>query len=104
MNVWGGQLPPRIFTVVKLGYINMASYFSSEPPGSFVVTLNHLFCTGCGVCISVCPNNMFRNDKDGRVAVVPQDSCKGCLRCYTECPVHALRVYPLKMQKSLEEK
>lgn len=53
-------------------------------------TVKHDLCTGCGVCVSACPNNAIQMTvKDGRfVPHITEDLCKngkGCHRCYDTC-------------------
>lgn len=45
-------------------------------------------CTGCGTCLTVCPQNCIRHD-----AVpfrIDQRHCLHCGNCYTDCPVRAV--------------
>jgi NAD-dependent dihydropyrimidine dehydrogenase PreA subunit len=48
-------------------------------------------CTGCGTCISVCPQNVF--DLSGGKSVVkrPED-CVECTACVENCPVSAIKL------------
>jgi NAD-dependent dihydropyrimidine dehydrogenase PreA subunit len=52
-------------------------------------------CTGCGICVKVCPTNVF----DGAVGEVPviarQGDCQTCFMCEAYCPADALYVSPL---------
>ena len=53
-------------------------------------TVRNDLCTGCGVCVSACPNNAIQMTvKDGRfVPHITEDLCKngkGCHRCYDTC-------------------
>lgn len=56
-------------------------------------TLNVLTdkCTGCGMCIEVCPHNVFL--LNGKKAVI-QDraSCMECGACKMNCPAKAIEV------------
>ena len=58
-----------------------------------VVTLEldpHL-CTGCGMCVTVCPHDVF--GIEGRKArVADRDACMECGACARNCPVEAVRV------------
>jgi ferredoxin len=48
-------------------------------------------CTGCGMCINVCPHGVFA--PNGRaVQVVNADACMECGACVRNCPVGALQV------------
>jgi len=52
-------------------------------------------CTGCGICVKVCPTDVF----DGLVGEVPviarQDDCQTCSMCEVYCPADALFVAPV---------
>ena len=48
-------------------------------------------CTGCGVCLSVCPHAVLVRD-NGRVRVDNRDACMECGACMKNCPTDALEV------------
>lgn len=50
-------------------------------------------CTGCRMCIEVCPHNVFRFE-NGKSAIVNKDSCIECGACVKNCPFSALEVKP----------
>ena len=45
-------------------------------------------CTGCGVCVDVCPLEAISLN-DG-IAVIDEDSCTECGLCVDECPNDAI--------------
>ncbi|MFH0832521.1 MAG: 4Fe-4S dicluster-binding protein [Candidatus Aenigmatarchaeota archaeon] len=49
-------------------------------------------CIGCGLCVSVCPENCIRIEvKDGKKkASIDYDYCKGCLICSSQCTQKAI--------------
>lgn len=51
-------------------------------------------CTGCAICVKICPTNVF----DGEVGEVPviarQSDCQTCSMCEVHCPADALFVAP----------
>jgi NAD-dependent dihydropyrimidine dehydrogenase PreA subunit len=48
-------------------------------------------CTGCGMCLNVCPHNVFK--MDGKAAmIVDRDACMECGACSKNCPAGALQV------------
>lgn len=53
------------------------------------ILLNRL-CTGCGTCVSLCPENainMILNEKTGvYIPNLDKDKCKECSICYQVCP------------------
>ena len=48
-------------------------------------------CTGCGMCINVCPHAVFK--LNGRKAVIiNRDRCMECGACSLNCPANAILV------------
>ncbi len=45
-------------------------------------------CTGCGLCVDVCPVEAIKVEDD--VAVVNTDECTDCGACVDECPNEAI--------------
>jgi len=60
-----------------------------------VVTLkfNQDKCTGCGMCVEVCPHNVFEL-KNGTAAIIDRDLCMECGACAKNCPFDAIEVKP----------
>jgi NAD-dependent dihydropyrimidine dehydrogenase PreA subunit len=53
--------------------------------------LDETKCTGCGVCLEVCPHEVLR--MDGRkVQISDRDACMECGACSRNCPAGALTV------------
>lgn len=50
-------------------------------------------CTGCKVCVDVCPEDVLRINENGGKAYIayPQD-CVACLMCEWFCPAKAIDV------------
>ena len=48
-------------------------------------------CTGCGMCLAVCPREVFRAS-DGKVEVASRNACMECGACRRNCPSGALDV------------
>ena len=55
------------------------------------IILNQERCTGCGVCVRVCPQ-MILELVDGKMQVTDQSRCMGCFGCEDECAFDAVRV------------
>lgn len=55
------------------------------------LSINNENCIGCGMCIEVCPHNVFRIE-DKKVKIINKDSCMECGACKRNCPVSAIDV------------
>jgi ferredoxin len=55
------------------------------------LTLDDEKCTGCGMCIDVCPHAVFRTE-DHKARIVDRDACMECGACARNCPTAALSV------------
>lgn len=54
-------------------------------------------CDGCGVCLSVCPMDVFRMDPEtGDYLVAYRDDCMTCFACEIECRREAIMVGPFR--------
>ena len=52
--------------------------------GGMVSVVSPLLCTGCGVCVTVCPYQAIQLDENNK-AVVNEALCKGCGNCASSC-------------------
>jgi heterodisulfide reductase subunit A len=52
--------------------------------GGIVAEINQNKCSGCGMCVAVCPYNAVSLDEKGK-AVVNEALCKGCGNCASSC-------------------
>ena len=48
-------------------------------------------CVGCGMCLTVCPHEVFRMD-NGKAHIQTRDACMECGACATNCPAGAIGV------------
>jgi len=48
-------------------------------------------CTGCGMCLVVCPHLVF-SIEDGHARIQDRDACMECGACSRNCPAQALSV------------
>jgi NAD-dependent dihydropyrimidine dehydrogenase PreA subunit len=55
------------------------------------LTVNADKCTGCGMCLEVCPHGVLEIDKK-RVRIGNHDACMECGACSRNCPVGAVSV------------
>jgi heterodisulfide reductase subunit A len=51
--------------------------------------VNRERCSGCGICIELCPYNAINKDEFG-IAQVTSVVCKGCGICGSSCPERAI--------------
>jgi len=60
---------------------------------SNVVTLalNAEKCVGCGLCLQVCPHQVF-SLADGKARIDDRDACMECGACASNCPTEAIGV------------
>ncbi len=55
------------------------------------VRLDRSACTGCGMCLHVCPREVL--ERDGRqVRIADSDACNECGACSRNCPTGAIFV------------
>ncbi len=48
-------------------------------------------CTGCSVCVAICPEGVIKLNPKTKKAEVDYNYCKGCLICLNECPFKAIK-------------
>ncbi|MFC1957759.1 FAD-dependent oxidoreductase [Chloroflexota bacterium] len=61
-------------------------------PSLIIAEVNERWCTGCEVCIPVCPYGVRVKDGDKGVVVVRQVLCRGCGACAAACPSGAAKL------------
>ncbi len=49
-------------------------------------------CTGCDICVAVCPTNVFDAVPGGHPMIARQADCQTCFLCEVYCPADALYV------------
>ena len=62
-------------------------------PGVTTLRLDAEACTGCGICLWVCPHAVFRK-VPRKVELADADGCMECGACVLNCPEGALTVEP----------
>jgi NAD-dependent dihydropyrimidine dehydrogenase PreA subunit len=53
--------------------------------------LNEAACTGCGICLVVCPHKVF-SMAARRASIADMDACMECGACAKNCPADAIGV------------
>jgi len=53
-----------------------------------MITVSEPLCTGCGVCIEICPTDAIRLEQG--MAIIDQDECTQCEACLDACPEGAI--------------
>jgi NAD-dependent dihydropyrimidine dehydrogenase PreA subunit len=48
-------------------------------------------CTGCGMCLYVCPHEVFKMNSK-KVMIQDRDACMECGACSLNCPANAISV------------
>ena len=59
-------------------------------PGVVTLTLDVQKCTGCGMCVSVCPHAVFVVE-NRKARIVDRDACMECGACGLNCPEDAIQ-------------
>ena len=55
-----------------------------------VAIVNEEACSGCKICIGLCPYNAITADEEKHQAVITSALCKGCGTCVAACPSGAI--------------
>jgi len=54
-------------------------------------SLDENMCTGCQICVDICPEDVLRYDKDkGKAVIVYPKDCIGCGACAWFCPLKCI--------------
>lgn len=54
------------------------------------IRINRNWCKGCGICIQMCPMDVYKADRDGKPVIAQPDICIWCERCEIYCPDFAI--------------
>ena len=69
--------------------------------------LNTDNCTGCGVCVRTCPQQILEVNKNKKLEILDESRCMGCFGCEDECNFHAirlLRTHRIDLEPEIEPK
>ena len=75
-------------------------YFELEP---YVARVNEDRCSGCGVCLNLCPYNALEQDRATGLVTVLEALCQGCGACVAGCPSNALDLDGFKTKQVVAE-
>ena len=56
----------------------------------FIARVTEELCSGCRICLSVCPYDAVTRDDTKRVAAINEAVCTGCGTCVATCPCNAI--------------
>jgi NAD-dependent dihydropyrimidine dehydrogenase PreA subunit len=59
--------------------------------GVVTLELDQGKCNGCGMCVEVCPHEVYTIE-DRKAVIVDRDACMECGACAMNCPVEAIQV------------
>lgn len=55
------------------------------------IHIDHARCTGCGVCVDICPEDVLHVE-EAKVAAKYPEECWYCGSCVYDCPHEAIEV------------
>ncbi|HSB68269.1 MAG TPA: CoB--CoM heterodisulfide reductase iron-sulfur subunit A family protein [Candidatus Methylomirabilis sp.] len=56
----------------------------------FIARVTEELCSGCRICLTVCPYDAIARDEAKRVATINESVCTGCGTCVATCPCNAI--------------
>jgi heterodisulfide reductase subunit A len=56
----------------------------------FIARIAEEVCSGCRICLTVCPYDAISRDDAKKVAVINEAVCTGCGTCVATCPCNAI--------------
>lgn len=57
---------------------------------AIIAEIDEKLCSGCKICISLCPYKAITFSREKKIAVINEALCKGCGTCVAACPSGAL--------------
>jgi len=56
------------------------------------ILFDERWCKRCGICVAICPRDVFASAPDGLPIIERPEDCTGCLLCELQCPDFALEI------------
>lgn len=66
--------------------VNDAANAKEKKGNPHPLTIFMHWCKGCGICIDICPHQVFTSDKDGKPIISLPEKCTQCALCWLHCP------------------
>jgi 2-oxoglutarate ferredoxin oxidoreductase subunit delta len=60
--------------------------------GKHTIEVYKSWCKRCGICVAVCPADVYVAGRDGVPMIAHPTLCIWCGRCETYCPDYAIRL------------
>lgn len=90
----GSAAAAQSLSVIATGQVKVSPITAWAEPDS---------CSGCKVCIELCPFKAISFDEKQKIAVVNEALCKGCGSCGAACPSSAIFIAHFNDQQLLAE-
>ena len=58
------------------------------------IEINKAACTGCDVCVEICPTDVLRLDAGKKAFAAYEEDCQACFLCEWDCAFEAIRIRP----------
>jgi NAD-dependent dihydropyrimidine dehydrogenase PreA subunit len=56
------------------------------------IEINKAACTGCDVCVEICPTDVLRLDSEKKAFAAYEQDCQACFLCEWDCAFQAIRI------------
>jgi NAD-dependent dihydropyrimidine dehydrogenase PreA subunit len=64
--------------------------------------IDSTLCSGCGVCVDICPMDVIRMDEKNNIAIIVYSKdCSSCGFCESNCPQDAIYISPGMLARPL---
>ncbi len=84
----GESISQALAAAARANTVLSRDYIEAE---GFVSIVDDQRCSGCGMCVEVCPYGALAKSENGLAEVVPA-ACKGCGCCAATCPESAISI------------